>query len=159
MTSPGTDTSGLSLPSTAISISRAFGTAASMTIFRSNSAARSIAAGSSLSLFDFRDADARSEVRRLDEDGISQLRRHVRRDRWPAPPIQSLRSTTRYFDLRQSARREHQLRHGLVHADRRGEHAGADVGDVGELEQPLNRAVLAVGSMQHRETRRRARGR
>ena len=39
----------------------------------------------------------------------------------------------------------------LVHADRGGEHAGADVADVGELEQALDRAVLAERAVQDRE--------
>ena len=52
---------------------------------------------------------------------------------------------------RQAARREHELHQRLVHADCGGEHAGADVGHVRELEQPLNRAVLAVRSVQNRE--------
>ena len=43
MISPGTDASGVSLPSTAHSISRAFGTAASMTILRSKLPASAIA--------------------------------------------------------------------------------------------------------------------
>ena len=52
---------------------------------------------------------------------------------------------------RQAARREHELHQRLVHADCRREHAGADVGHVRELEQSLNRAVLAVRSVQNRE--------
>ena len=55
------------------------------------------------------------------------------------------------FGLRQSSRRKHQLRDRLVHADRRCEHARADIGNVRELEQPLNRAVFAVGTMKHRK--------
>jgi len=47
--------------------------------------------------------------------------------------------------------REDDLHHALVHADRRGQHAAADVGQVGELEQALHRAVLAVGAVQHRK--------
>ena len=52
---------------------------------------------------------------------------------------------------------EGDLHHRLVHADRRGQHARADVGHVGQLEQALHRAVLAVGPVQHREDRRRGR--
>ena len=52
---------------------------------------------------------------------------------------------------RQAARREHELHQRLVHANCRREHAGADVGHVRELEQSLNRAVLAVRSVQNRE--------
>ena len=39
----------------------------------------------------------------------------------------------------------------LVHADGRGRDPGADVGDVGELEQPLHRAVLAERSVEDRQ--------
>ena len=46
---------------------------------------------------------------------------------------------------------EQRLHHRLVHADGRPEHAGADVGHVGQLEQALHRAVLAVRPVQHRE--------
>ena len=52
---------------------------------------------------------------------------------------------------RQPARGEDQLHRRLVHADGRGEHAGADVGDVRELEQALHGAVLAVRPVQHRK--------
>ena len=39
----------------------------------------------------------------------------------------------------------------LVHRGRRGEHAGPDVGQPAHLQQALDRAVLAVGAVQHRE--------
>ena len=48
---------------------------------------------------------------------------------------------------------EHRFHHGLVHADRRREHPGADVGEVGQFEQPLDRAVFAAGAVQHGEDR------
>ena len=38
----------------------------------------------------------------------------------------------------------------LVHADGRAENTGAHKGLAGQLEQPLNRSVLAIGTMQHR---------
>ena len=44
---------------------------------------------------------------------------------------------------------EEPLHHVLVHAGRGAEHAGADVGDAGQFEQPLDRAVLAEGAVQH----------
>ena len=46
---------------------------------------------------------------------------------------------------------EHRLEDVLVHAERRAEHAGADVRDAGELEQALHRPVLAERAVQHRE--------
>ena len=45
----------------------------------------------------------------------------------------------------------HRLEEILVHAERRGGDAGADVGDVGELEKALHRAVLAEGPVQDGE--------
>jgi len=45
----------------------------------------------------------------------------------------------------------HRLEDVLVHAQRRGEHAGTHVGNAGELEQPLHRAVLAERPVQDRE--------
>ncbi len=53
--------------------------------------------------------------------------------------------------LREARRAEHALHQRLVHADRRGEHAAADIRHVGEFEQALHRAVLAVRPVQHRE--------
>ena len=49
------------------------------------------------------------------------------------------------------------LEDDLVHAQRRGEHARADVGHVEQLEHALDRAVLAERPVQHRERRRRRR--
>ena len=51
----------------------------------------------------------------------------------------------------QAVAREHQLHHVLVHADRGREHPGAHVPDVGQLEQALQRAVLAERAVQQRE--------
>ena len=55
------------------------------------------------------------------------------------------------LDLRQAGVRHQLLEHHLVHAQRRGEHAGADVRDVEALEQALHGAVLAERPVQHRE--------
>ena len=46
---------------------------------------------------------------------------------------------------------QHGLEQILVHAERRAEHAGADVRHAGELEQPLHRAVLAERAVQDRQ--------
>ena len=43
------------------------------------------------------------------------------------------------------------LEHDLVHAQRRGQHAGADVGHVEALEQALDGPVLAERTVEHRE--------
>ena len=50
--------------------------------------------------------------------------------------------------LRDAVGGEHLLGHRLVHRQRRAEHAGSDVGGVGELEQPLHGAVLAHRAVQ-----------
>src|SRR2546425_1242747 len=44
---------------------------------------------------------------------------------------------------------EHCFHRRLVHPDRGGEHARADVGQVGELEEALDRAVLPVRAVEH----------
>src|SRR5437867_2097955 len=44
---------------------------------------------------------------------------------------------------------EHRLHRRLVHPDRGGQHPRADVGQVGELEETLDRAVLAVRAVEH----------
>jgi hypothetical protein len=57
------------------------------------------------------------------------------------------------LDLRQAGLGEEALQRQLVHADGRGEHVGADVGDVQPLQHPLHAAVLAEGPVQGREDR------
>ena len=54
-------------------------------------------------------------------------------------------------DLRHVGGRQHLLEHDFVHAQRRREHAGADVRHVQELQQALHGAVLAERAVQHRE--------
>ena len=41
--------------------------------------------------------------------------------------------------------------HLLVHGDGGGQHAGAHVGEIGEFEQALHRAILAEGAVQDRK--------
>ena len=53
--------------------------------------------------------------------------------------------------LGEAVRAEHLLGLGLVHGEGRPEHARADIGDAGHLEQALHRAVLAEGTVQQRE--------
>ena len=55
------------------------------------------------------------------------------------------------IDLRQAGLGEEPLQGQLVHADRRGEHVGADVGEVEPLEYALHAAVLAEGAVQSGE--------
>ncbi len=87
-----------------------------------------------------RDPDRRAEPRGLDEDGVAERvlhlvaepQRHVARDR-------------------DAAVAQHRLEQVLVHAERRGGDAGADVRHAGQLEQPLDGAVLAEGAVQDRQ--------
>ena len=85
------------------------------------------------------DADRRAHVRRLDEarqtELVGELCRQPRR-----PLVVAERPPAR---LRHAVGGEHLLGHRLVHRQRRAEDARADVGDVGELEEALHRAVLA----------------
>ena len=53
--------------------------------------------------------------------------------------------------LRQAGGGEEPLHRVLVHRGGGAEHAGADVGDVGQLKQALDGAVLAEGAVQHGE--------
>ncbi len=45
----------------------------------------------------------------------------------------------------------HQLGHALIHGDGRGCHMGPDIGDPRQLQQALDRPVLAVFPVEHRE--------
>ena len=73
------------------------------------------------------------------------------RDRGRRSRRQSRRRTTTQSGTCRPLARNSDLHHRLVHADRRREHAAADVGDVGQLEQALDRAVFAVRAVQHRK--------
>ena len=141
-----------SLPSTAHSISRASGTAASTTILRSKAPARSMRRRPA------RRASLAFEMPTLDPRlaGLTNIGKPSARSSSAAIAVAAA-APTRGAGRRGTAqtgspaRREQHLHHRLVHADRRGEHAGADVRHVGQLEQPLDRAVLAVRSVQHRK--------
>ena len=67
----------------------------------------------------------------------------------PAPTSCSVKDSQRLWAMPCWA--EHLLGHRLVHGQRRAEHAAADVGHVGQLEQPLHGAVLAQRSVQQRQ--------
>ena len=150
MISPGTDASGSSLPSTATSISRACGTAASTTILRSNSAASAIAVRSSAACFAFEMPTLDPRLAGFTNTGKPRRSTTVCRTRALVALPVALQHDFVVAD-RQPLGGEHQLHHRLVHADRRRQHAGADVRHVGQLEQPLHRAVFAVRTVQHRE--------
>ena len=59
--------------------------------------------------------------------------------------------TTAYGPDRQAGTLQQGLHVPLVHGGRRREHPGPDVGHAGQLEQSLQRAVLAVGAVQQRQ--------
>ena len=46
---------------------------------------------------------------------------------------------------------EQSIGHGFVHAHRACQHAAAHVGDAGQLQQALHRAILAPQAMEHRD--------
>ena len=126
------------------------GTAASTTILRSKPPARSIAAASPAASLAFEMPTLDPRLAGFTNIGKPSAAIESARDRVAVRlPLVPQHHPVRAH--RQAARREHQLHHRLVHADRGGEHAGADVRDVGELEQTLDRAVLAVRAVQHRE--------
>src|SRR5581483_6216138 len=87
-----------------------------------------------------RDADARAEPCGLDEHRVPE--------RVARLGAEAEGDVLRHRDPLVA---EHALEDVLVHAERRGEHAGADVRDPGELEQPLHRPVLAERPVQHRK--------
>ncbi len=88
---------------------------------------------------DPRDPDARPEPRRLDEHRQSQCARTGE---------VHLPAHRRVAHLRDPDVGHQVLEQHLVHAQGRGEHAGADIRDVEGFEQPLERAVLAERAMQ-----------
>ena len=93
-----------------------------------------------------RDPDRGAEPRRLDEDRVAERVRG--------------RVAGAQRDVagdRDAVVAQHRLEEVLVHRERRGGDAGADVGDAGELEQPLHRPVLAERPVQHAGRRRRRR--
>ena len=96
------------------------------------------------------DADARAAAGGLHEQREAERRRRGRGT--PSGSRSHSRAVTVTDGITGSpAACEHDLHVGLVHADRGGEHAGADVADAGHLEHPLDGAVLAPRPVQQRE--------
>ena len=93
-------------------------------------------------------ADRRAHVRRLDEARQAELGRPARPGR---PGVISVLAQRPERGLGDAVGGEHLLGHRLVHRQRRAEHAGPDVGGVGQLEQPLHGAVLAHRAVQQRQ--------
>ena len=106
-------------------------------------------ASSSSASVDLDDADRRAEPRGLDEHREperGQLRAH--RGGLGLPARLPHRGVA---DLRHAGGGQDLLEDDLVHAQRRREHARADVGHVEQLEQALHGPVLAERAVQHRE--------
>src|SRR2546426_196028 len=97
---------------------------------------------------DLADPDGRAEIRRLDEAGEAEGVRDPARDALGRPPP-FVAGHHEVLDDGQAVGLEHRLHRRLVHPDRGGEHARADVGQVGELEEALDRAVLPVRAVEH----------
>ncbi len=98
---------------------------------------------------DLADPDARAAPAGLDEDRVAQGVDRLEAGRpvgLPGP-----RGHHRVGQHRQALRLEDDLHVVLVHADRRGEHAGTDVAHPGHLQQTLDGAVLAPRAVQQRE--------
>jgi hypothetical protein len=97
-----------------------------------------------------RDAYTRPEIGRLDEERIGERALDPGGDRGGIG--EPLAARDHYpVGHPQAAGAEDDLHHRLVHTHRRGEDAAADIRDVGQLEQSLYRAVLAVGPVEHGE--------
>jgi hypothetical protein len=91
----------------------------------------------------------RPGVCRLDENGIRQRGR-------PAPDLVAVVAPVAVshrdeVDDRQTGVAQDPLLHVLVHSQSRAQDAGADVGDLRQLEESLDRTVLAPGAVQKRE--------
>ena len=96
------------------------------------------------------DADAGAAAGGLEEERVAQ--RGGALPRRPRGSVAHSRAVTVTDGITgQAGRLEHDLHVRLVHADRGGEHAGADVPDAGHLEHPLDGAVLAPRPVQQRE--------
>ena len=119
-------------------------TAASTSTFGSVSRAYSIAAS--------RSAQESTRLTPSDDPARAGLTNTGRPSRSPSV-TQRRRSRPQHRALpdRQTLGGQQLLGELLVHPGGRGQHTGPDVGNPGQLEQPLDGAVLAVGAVQHRE--------
>ncbi|MNV47400.1 hypothetical protein D3C71_1392680 [compost metagenome] len=98
----------------------------------------------------FGDADARAQIRGLDEHWIAKLVLDVH-DQVVALSFPRIRAEVAVFALIKTGIREQLLHDHFIHSGRGGQHSGANVRDIRHLEQPLNCAVLAVRSVEQRE--------
>src|SRR5919202_2941538 len=96
------------------------------------------------------DADARAQVRGLDEAGVSQGGLDV-----PDPGLPVLlpliAGEAEPLDLGEAVVGEDLLHRQLVHPDGARQHPAPDIGDARELEHALDRAVLPIGAVQDGE--------
>src|SRR5439155_22303475 len=96
------------------------------------------------------DPDARAAVRGLHEAGIAEgLLDGL--DKAVAPGFEVASPQDTMIDDRETGLAEHDLHHRLVHPQRRTQDTRADVGDVRQLEEPLQRALLSAHAMNDRE--------
>ena len=128
---------------------------------RSWRAASSIGRGQIVGGLDTADADARAQVRGLDEAGEAEPGSDQPRNRaGVAPPL--VAPDQHVLHHRQPVGAEDVLHRRLVHADGRGEDARARVRQARQLEEALNGPVLALGAMEqdqhHVEALAEARG-
>ena len=96
------------------------------------------------------DADAGTGVGGLDEDGPAQLRDGTVADAFEVgfdlPAVGSQPP-----GMGDAGGVEQGVGHRLIHADGAGQNAAAHVGDAGQLQQALHRAILAPQAMEHRD--------
>jgi hypothetical protein len=101
-----------------------------------------------LAVVSLRNAHRRAQIGRLHKNRVAQRRLDpgdgLARRAFPLGPEQRYVPDEGQFGLG-----EEPLHYVLVHARRRAQHAGADVGDPGQLEEPLDGPILAKGSVQH----------
>ena len=144
---PGTDTAGGSSPSTPSSISRP--AIASSTTIHSSNAERQVASRRRTS------AGRQPSTRRPTSRGSPASRSTGSPSSASTASASASRSwpsrNSTVARVRQPGSRERALHRHLVHRDRGADHARADVRQVGELEQALHGAVLAVGTVQQRQ--------
>jgi hypothetical protein len=95
------------------------------------------------------DPDARAQRHRLDEDGQVQTGQLAQDRVALGAPARVVH--TGVIDLWQPGLGHQLLEDELVHADGRGQHPGAHVGDVQALQKPLDRPVLPVGPVEDRK--------
>jgi len=103
-----------------------------------------------LTLFDLADADGAAEVCGLYEEGVGEGFFDEAGGLFGVgAPLAAEDCDVR--GLREAGGEEHALHGILVHAGGGAEDAGADIGDVGELEETLDGAVFAEGAVEDGE--------